>query len=212
MIAMKEKRDLFGGALFGAGIVAAAVATSAMAEFVPAEPLPGYPQNILRAFGDGLPGYVGGIDFSDAAVFPTTQSYISAGLSTSAYAGSSLIGVAVNLSDAYTWTTAGALAVQWFTVESSKKILFEWDLTNTPHGGSYVSQAGVGVISTIALPGSSGSESIVLSPGVTYRFGGEISITGQTGDGFARISNIPAPGALALLGIGMIGIRSRRRE
>lgn len=208
---MKEKKSLFGGALRCAGLAAAAtLASSAMADFTPLAPLD-FPNRVL-GYAYGPAAYAYFVDSNNAAAFTVPQSYAGPGLSMSAYAGSTLMGASLNLTDAATWSYAAVQTLQLFTVASATKdITFEWDLISAYGKYSFVYQDGYGIISTYALPGTAGSETLTLTAGNTYTFWAFIEQYDE-GGGFARISNIPAPGALALLGIGMLGTQRRRRR
>lgn len=213
MAALKQNRNLFGGALFSAGIVTAAAMTSAVrADMVPS---PTYASE-THIFGwdeNSTPVF----ELSYSGFFAPPASYSGGGLEVNAYSGATLAGVNTQLSDPLSWTFSYAGVTQIFTVADSKEMLVEWDLVGWD---SYVSstvrvyELGVGDIFLADASDAPGSTLLTLNPGTEYLF--QAVIVGYQGDGddgfgFARLSNIPAPGSFALLGAGLALRRRRRR-
>lgn len=217
MIGLKEeKRALFGGALRCAGLAAAAMTASAMGDFVPSAPA--YPPPLglnlttnYAAFAGG--GYHLAYNYTADASFPAPTSYASAGGSLFSSAGSSLMEATSSLADSGLWNYAYAGVVQYFTVDSVKDVLLEWDFTNGydaagEFGRAWVYEFGGGFLAQeISGVGSLG---LTLTPGSEYFFVGRAGTIG--GDAFARLSNVPAPGVLSLMGIGLMAARRRRRR
>lgn len=213
MLAVKnQKKSLFGGALRCAGLAAATMMTSnASADFASLAP-PGseFTSNTLRGNAYGPAAAASFLGTSDTAAFPLPQSYTGLGLSMSAYAGSTQMGASINFTDAGIWSYSYVFNLQWFEVSSATKgITFEWDLTTVSSGISYVYEFGAG--GTVALAGTAGSMTLTLTAGSTYIFVAVIEQT-SVGNSYARISNVPAPGALGLLGLGALSTRRRRRR
>lgn len=215
MVALKEKRALFGGALRCAGLAAATVMTTgAMADF---EPLAG-PATPNYTFNYGIDAAGGQVVFDSdvnyAGGFPADTSYAGLGGVLDAYANASAMGTYVSIGDPAVWADAGAVVVQYFTVSGEKQALLEWELTvaNT-YAQAYVYEFGGGAIADYG-PGTSGSVLLDFLPGTTYALIGRASISdGATGDSaFLTLTWIPAPGAVGLLGLGMLGTKRRRRR
>lgn len=215
MFASKAKRNLFGGALRHAGLATAAVITStAMADFVPAAPPPSLSYNFLQVYATNSGGgFVNNFVNVTTPVFNPTQSYFGPGLVMVAYANSTAIGASITVTDAGIWDQNSVVAaIQWVTVTDSKSVLIEWDLSGATNAVEYVYQLGYGVITPIGMQGSTGSSVLTLLPGQTYAFTCQIEMVGATGGGFVRFVNVPTPGALGLLGMGMLAARKRRRR
>jgi len=222
MLATQQKRDLFGGALRCAGLVAATtMSSSAIADFVPVIP-PFFSYSSNLAYDHNFDTLVSNINLVFDANFTPQESYAGPGGTLNSYSSATLIGVSAYANNA-TWLYGAAGVGQYFSVDNAKKAYIEWDITNAPYRNyGRVYQLGVGMIFDIGTPlevagdsGSlSGSYSITLLPGETYyiRFlVGAGEFAGGDG-GYIRMTWVPAPGAFALLGIGMIGTRRRRRE
>lgn len=210
----QQRRSLFGGALRCAGLAAAAtITTAASAEFVP---LTSYSSTVHMFGWDG--SYTPVFDVGAGLnAFPASLNYAGPGLSMSAYASSSVIGAYIHVTDAPAWSFTYLLLNQYFTVANSKEALLEWDLVGWD---SYVNsavrvyEAGVGFIAQYDTTDAPGSLLLSLTAGNLYAI--QIGVIGVHGDGddgycFARLTNVPAPSALALLGVGMLGTRRRRR-
>jgi len=218
MLAMKEKRSLFGGALRCAGLASAAmISNTAVADFDP-EPSPiggvnyafVYANNnyFAHVYSNTSMNYVGG--------FPDALSYAGPGGSLDAYAGPTGMGAAVTAVDPLVWgTAAGAIVRQYFSVQSTKEVTLTWDFTQAV-SASYglVYEIGVGGVAYAGAVGTSGSILITLDPGALYTFRCRAAVDSSTQgvSAFVTLTNVPAPGAIALLGLGMIGTRRRRRE
>jgi len=218
MLATRQKRDLFGGALRCAGLIAATtMSSSAMAEFVPAE---GFNFTSNYAYDQSYNNLVNTFNSTLTASFPTPAAYAGPAGTLNAYASATQI-VASAYASISTWLSGSAGVGQYFTVDNAKKALIEWDITNSPNSGGTVYQIGVGTVYGIGNPfvaaGSSGtlsgSYSITFLPGEIYIMSATVFAGQNHGSGgYIRMTWVPAPGAFALLGIGMIGTRRRRRE
>lgn len=211
---VKEKRTLFGGALRSAGLAAAAaMSASAMADFSPLANGPGFTPSQAGFYGTGPAGTAYLFGYTYAAAFTPSYSYSAAGFAASVDANSTLIGASMTITDAVGWNYGIAVAIQWFTATSfGKEVTFSWDFTNVTDGLAYVYQVGAGIISTVGIAGTSGSEALSLNNGNTYAFLTNIFIDSETGSGFAKVENVPAPGAFAVFGVGLLGVRKRRRR
>lgn len=215
MLVMKNKRDLFGGALRHAGLAAAAaLANNALADFEPAVPPSGLGPNLISLNAHNTSGaYVNDYASAAGAAFPTAQGYFGGGLVMAAYASTAAMGASITVTDAATWDDYAFINMrQWFTVAHTKQVVFEWVLTSVSYADARVYQAGVGDITPLVGAGTSGSIVLTLMPGETYAFTGFMSVLGVEGGGYVRLANVPAPGAIALLGVGSLAARRRRRR
>ena len=94
-------------------------------------------------------------------------------------------------------------------------MIVEWDLAGW---NGYISsflriyQVGVGDVLFKTSASTPGSTSVALIPGEEYVFWTAIVGYGGDGIGYARMYNVPAPGAFAVLGLGLCTTRRRRRE
>jgi len=205
-------RQLFGGALRCAGMAVAMTTSSAIADFAPAADPGGIPNYTF--------GYVDNTSFesvffwsstSDAGEFANSMHFEDAGGANSAYADSAHIGVKLVVEPVTDWWWATARVAQFFTVDREQQVRLEWQFDEFEGYGD-LRQVGVGNI--VFVNEASGALTLTLSPDEIYVFFGVIQAKFITGgeDFFVRLSTVPSPGALAILGMGMLGTRRRRRE
>lgn len=210
----KEKRTLFGGALRCAGLAAAAtLSSSAMADFTPAaaQYVPNY--TFGYAFGNYGNQLFLDSDASYSAIFPTATSYAGPGGALNAYVGATAMGVSATIGDNTVWGYAGAAIWQYFTVDNTKQVQLDWDLASSNvYAQAYLFSFTDGILADYGY-GTAGSMTFTLNPGTLYAFIARASVntTSGLGDVYVTLTNVPAPGALAMLGVGMIGMRRRRR-
>lgn len=202
----QRKKDLFGGAFRCAGLAAAAVvSSSALADFTPAA---GYNWTYMHA-EEFVAVYAS--DYTLAAAFPPGHGYFGAGLGMLSVSGPTYMGTSITIFDSNVWVYAHTVVNQYFTVDSAKQVVFDWNFTDADTAVGVIENISAGnyVVGPV-LEGTSGTMFVTLTPGNVYRFYGEI-FAGFGSGGFVMISNVPAPGALAMLGVGMLGTRRRRR-
>ena len=215
MLDSGRKRHLFGGALGSAGLsAAAAISAHATAEFIPAAVPTGLfePQQIHVLAFNSAGDSVNDLAYSKNAVFLPPGNYIGMGITISAYAHATAMHASIWVTDAQTWDSyAAVLTVQWFTVSRPTDVRFTWDIGAASVLDAYVYQLGVGEITPSVTIDSSGSMMLSLLPDETYAFIGGIGLAGIDGGGFVRMTIVPAPGAIMLLGLGMLTARRRRR-
>ena len=213
----KQRGALFGGALRCAGLAAAALSANAMGEFTPSAPAyaPPLGLNVNLGYADlAGGGSGGGYNYSVDASFAAPFSYVGSGGSLSAVAGSLLMEATADLTNPADWSYAFAGVTQYFTVSDATDVVLEWDFTNGygnldgEFGRAWVFEYGGGFLAQ-EISGS-GSLNLTLSAGSEYFFVGRAGTLG--GGAFARLSIVPAPGALSLLGLGLVTARRRRRE
>jgi len=210
------RRALFGGALRCAGITAAVVATSSTthADFVP---LGGYNFGEHGILDPNSTAISTDFQLASGVEFFPTSSYAGPGGTVSAYAGADVIGAQITPDDTSVWGYADARAQQRFTVSSSKEVLVEWDFLGSASssGVLILADSDLGVDLAYETSGA-GSFSLTLTPGTTYQAimvvrTGDLGVPDSVGPVFARITNIPSPGALALLGVAGLAFGRRRR-
>lgn len=211
---MMKGRTLFGGTLRCAGLVAAAaIATIASADFVPAEPVPNatFDDNRLTITASGVGGFnYGQSVYTTEATFNPPLSYSAPGVSMSAYAHESRMSAAVSLTDLSAWNSAAAFCGQWLTVNETKSIRIEWDVVDVLGGDVFIRGAS-GQYTPYNFQGTSGSLNLILSPGITYHIIAQVYVAqGIEGSGFVRVTNIPAPAAVALISLATLAPRRRR--
>jgi hypothetical protein len=210
----KGKRSLFGGALRGAGLAAATFTCSASAEFVPNTT---YGSSSSHIFGWDE-SFAPIFDQNSGGAFAPTLNYTGNGLEVDTYASASVFGVSANVTEPGNWSLTWVQMTQYFTVDSAKEMLVEWDLTGWNgyiNSGFQVYEEGSGFIFDAFANDAPGSTTIALTPGVIYVV--QIALVGVGGDGgdgygFVRFTNVPAPGALAMLGVGVLQSKRRRRR
>lgn len=216
----RTQRDLFGGALRCAGLaVVAGVTSSAMGDFDPLAPVPDFPgvwANLTAVQGYGFPNalwYVSAYDFSYSAAFPSAVNYSIAEFSGHAYAGSTLIGASMSHTSYAAGDYGEVSTLQWFTPSNAtSEVRFTWDFSPGTHGVAYVYQLGLGVISPTGGEGTSGSVDLTLLAGNSYLFKCRLLFTDSACSAFANITEVPAPGAMVILGFGALATRRRRRS
>jgi hypothetical protein len=217
MVAMKEKRALFGGALRCAGLAATAAMTSgAVADFSPfAGPggAPNYTFNYTVDAAGGTPTFAYNLNYVGG--FPLDTITINGDVGLYSYANAGAIGAGAFAYTSGTYVAIGAVVQQYFTVDVNKGATLYWDLVNSSqYAFVYMYQFGVGAI-VDEIAGSSGVMNLTLTAGEMYALIVRASISNPTaGDSVygVLVWQVPAPGAIALLGLGMVGTRRRRRE
>lgn len=216
MLAVRQKKALFGGALRCAGIAAAAViSSSALADVSPVFPLgvnytSGY---VANASGDTV---FDDYHFNYAPAFALTTSYTGSGGSLNAYAGPTGLVASVSVLNPLIWGGyAAAVVHQYFTIDSSRNMVFTWDFTHAyDNAYGFVYELGVGIIANDDGVGTAGSLALVMNAGSTYFIRAHATVDSSITDGSASVSltNVPGPGALALLSLGILGTKRRRRQ
>jgi len=218
MFAMKEKKSLFGGTLRCAGLAAAAtMASPALADFqsIPGYGTPNYTFNYTVDAAGGL--VIFDYDLNYAGGFPLDTLNFTNYATLIAYSNPGAMGAGVTAYGLGGYSYMGATVWQYFTVgNNAKRGTVYWDLTaGNQYALVYMYQFGVGAILN-EVAGSSGSQHFVFTAGETYaliiRANMSAPINGDSVYG-VLVWEVPAPGALALLGVaGMVGKRRRRRE
>ena len=220
MVAMKEKKSLFGGALRCAGLAAVATVTSpALADF---QSIPGvfgapnYTFNYTVDAAGNTPIFAYNLNY--AGGFPLDTVTLNADVQLAAYANSGMIGASAFATGpgAAAYTYMGAVVQQYFTVgDDFKRGNVYWDLADgNQYAFVYMYQFGVGAILN-EVTGSVGEQHFVFEAGATYALIIRASMSNALeGDGVfgLMVWEVPAPAALGLLGLGMAGTRRRRRS
>ncbi len=210
MLAMKEKKSLFGGALRCAGLAATMMTTSAMADFLPAAgpSVPNYTFNYANN-GNALFNY----DLNYAGGFPLTTQYAGPNGNLAAYAGPGGMIALATINPGSAWFNAGAVTWQYFTVADTKKGDVSWDLTAAnAYSFIQVYQFGVGNIA-YGLAGSFDSFSISFTAGQLYAFVCRAALN-QPGTAYGQLvwEDVPAPGAMGLMSLALLSAGRRRRN
>jgi len=214
MVSSIKKRSLFGGALRCAGVATVATLTSsALAEFVPA----GGPtaQNYTLNFANSSGGValVFDYDINNTGGFPGptySNDLLSSSLQANANATQMRAHAYIDPAGSE-WAYAGAVVLQYFTVDQGKSAQVYWDLgAATLASFVEVYQIGAGDL-LYEVGGSIGSINLTFLPGETYVFFARAALDGPGFAGVSMFWQVPAPGALAMLGLGMLGTRRRRR-
>ena len=212
---------LFGGALFAAGLAA----HTASAQTFPFGVNFGgaYPTSVASGYAYSGGGYAYGsfVSFNPAAA---TGSYaLNYGtVSTFASVGASQMYAEANSGGAADFAQAQAYA--YLVVGASIDVLIEWDFSGEDAFlGPFFSDISVvnwsaGGTSVFAVDPSfdplapaSGSIVLTLAAGTNYSILLETNATDAGGSAWARATVIPAPGALALVGMGGLVAARRRR-
>ncbi len=199
------KAALFGGALFAAGMTTTADAQWNLDEVTSFH-------QVFAGLG-GTPGAPGSYGYG------TGSTYVIFGgtLQGVGYAAISDSNVSAYIDIAGTGY-GNARAIANVTVDASKKIYADWDFTGyAPGAFSYatiqVYNFDTGLLEFQYGPGTSGAGvSIILSPGVNYQLVvvADADAPAFMWGGFSK--PVPTPGALAVLGLGALGVRRRRRS
>ena len=203
-----QTKQLFGGALFAAGIVAAAAET-AQANTLP---LPFNPPTATNyAFAGYTSGgfiqaynYVSAIGGPTGAVSYTMGSVYAYGNMTSRL----LYGIVTGSSTAYGGISRVAA---YMNSAVNTDLHLTWDNGGLGYGGVYVYQFGAGFVVN-AYGSTSGDQLFTLVAGTQYFVLVNVfTDAGGSGPTWGMVEVVPAPGAIALLGIaGLVGKRRRR--
>lgn len=214
MMTTTTKRQLFGGALMCAGLAAAAMPESAMAAFVPV--WAGYPSSYSRLYARDLGGnqVVDALEFTTfGSEWPSTLDATNNDGSLVAHTSRFLFGAYAQIDNPLAWNDVGSIKHQYFTVSFSKGATVYWDFTHANSISTVsIAQVGVGELMS-ASPGSAGSMFFNFEKDEVYVFHALVGLSfASPGDSaYATLLwHVPAPGALALLGIGMVGTQRRR--
>lgn len=199
------KQALFGGALFAAGITAAAEAQWNVDQVYSFH-------QVFASDGTNSYGYGSGatvVNFAGPYLLGSATASVSSSL---LYAE-----ININLGPNTPYEFAQARAVAYLTVDAPKTVYASWDFTDIPPGGLSFSTISVYDITNGAYliqyaTSTSGTDVPVnLLPNTDYR-----AVIAADSDApsqmFGQITKaVPAPGALALLGVAGLGVRRRRR-
>ncbi len=211
-MSIQTRRELFGGAFRCAGLAAAALAAqSATADMAPA--YAGLP-NYTMMFAKNLAGdfVVSGYNSAYTAWTPPPLSYAGPGGNLYAYVGATQLMVSVTHDDDSVWSLCGGGVMFAFTVDHPTQALIEWDFTHSTDSAVTFYDSDTGLPLLAQFQGTAGSASWTLLPGNVYRFQGR-TLQGLLGEtAFASLTLVPAPGAFALLGLGALTTRRRRRS
>lgn len=197
-------KALFGGALFAAGIAGAANAQWTVDQVY----------SFHQVFGsDGTNSYGYGSG-TTAVNFPGPDLLGSASASISSSLVRAEINIDIGPNTPYEF--AQARSVAYISVSSAQTVYASWDFTDIPLGGLSYALIQVYDLTNGAYllnygTNTSGSSvPLNLVPGVDY-----VALVAADSDApsnmFGEIA-VPAPGALALMGIGAVGVRRRRRR
>lgn len=210
-MATRTKRDLFGGALRCAGLIGiGAITESAIAGLSPMS-------QYAYLYGEDTNGSWS-YDFAYTFTGPGSLAFSYGGVTANTYWDHNqlLTGASVSDFDPGMWNFIGIHVATQFILNETRQVRLEWNLQGASGGNikttSYFGTYFFELTNSDLELDPVGSIVLTLEGGDYYNFIINLGVnTENTGLAYIRFVEVPAPGALALVGISMIGMRRRRR-
>jgi len=205
------KQGLFAGALCAAGVMSRVADADVGDGFIPAPASGGNPNSIFGAVWDKPESLIfheeinaSGDSFPDSITYRSDSGSLVASITPLAFE------IEMHVAESSEWHLAGVGIYQHFTVNAPTFVQLEWEL---PFGG-FARLRPVGEADILFVPLSGTSPlTATLTPGVLYRYEARFFATDTSeGDAWIHLFVVPAPSAMTLLGLGMLGVKRRRRE